>query len=101
MSSKKKTFEVEAFKKFVNEQLERTDDYATIGNFKSGLCIALEKVLHSTGNYNGFTNLYWIEGGCSAWEMNGKTEVWEDKKLYILGTADSRYKGNEYARRYY
>lgn len=99
--SKRKTISVEAFKKFVNEQLERTDDHANTGNFKSGLCIALERVLHDTGNYHGYNNLYWLEGGCSQWNANGQTENWNDKKVYILGTADSKYKGSDYARRYY
>ena len=98
---KRKTIGVDEFKKFVNEQLERTDDHATSGNFKSGLCIALERVLHDTGNYKGYNNLFWLEGGCEAWEKNGRTEVWDNKKLYILGTADSKYKGSDYARRYY
>ena len=98
---KRKTFDVESFKKFVNEQLERTDDHATIGNFKSGLCIALERVLHDTGNYQGYNILYWLEKGCDEWEKNGKPQNWGDKVFYVLGTADSKYKGCNYARRYY
>lgn len=99
--SKRKSFEVEAFKKFVNEQLKRTDEHAMTGNFKSALCVALGEVLHKSGNYNGFMHLYWDERGCSEWRANGCTEVWSEKKLYILGSTDSKYKGDEYARRYY
>jgi hypothetical protein len=98
---KRKTISVEFFKEFVNKHLERTDDYATSGDFKNGLCVALERVLHETGNYKGYGNLYWLERGCDEWVANGKTEVWPDKKLFIVGSADSKYKGSSYARRYY
>lgn len=99
--SKRKTMNVEDFKKFVNGQLERTDEFATSGTFKSGLCVALESVLHATGNYQGYNNLYWLERGCDEWRANDQTEVWADKKVYVLGTADSKYKGSDYARRYF
>ena len=99
--SKRKTFEVEAFKKFVNKQLERTDEHANNTGFKSAMCVALEKVLHDANQYNGYNHLYWSEGGCSQWEKHGKTEEWEAKRLYILGDVNSKYKGDEYARRYY
>lgn len=101
MSRKKKTFEVEKFKEYVNIQLARTDEYAT-EEFKSGLCIALQEVLHRTGNYNGFNDLYWLETGFNEWRTIGKeTEDWEEKKKYIYGSPCSKYRGSKYARRYY
>lgn len=97
----KKTFDVEEFKQYVNEQLERTDKHAT-EDFKSGLCVALGEVLHKTGNYKGYNDLYWNEIGWQEWRTIGKeTEVWEEKKLFIYGTPDSKYRGSKYARRYY
>jgi hypothetical protein len=101
MARKKKTFDVLTFKEYVNNQLSRTDDYAT-ESFKSGLCVALEEVLHRTGNYNGFSHLYWNEIGWQEWRTIGKeTEVWEEKKLFIYGTPDSKYHGSKYSRKYY
>ena len=101
MSRTKKTFDVVTFKTYVNEQLSRTDEYAT-EDFKSGLCVALQEVLHRSGNYNGYNHLYWNEIGWEKWRTIGKeTEVWEEKKLFIYGTPDSKYRGSEYARIYY
>lgn len=53
MGKQRKTFQVSEFKDYVNDCLKRTDDYAT-KEFKSGLCLALETVLHNSGNYEGF-----------------------------------------------
>ena len=98
---KRKSFDVETFKDYVNIQLSRTDKHAT-EEFKSGLCIALEQVLHRTGNYKGFNDLYWLEIGWNEWRTIGnETEDWEKKKLFIYGTPDSKYRGSKYARRYY
>jgi hypothetical protein len=98
--SKKKTLNVESFKSYVNKQLARTDGFAN-ESFKCGLATTLEHVLHATGNYNGYTQLYWDEIGWIDWRKDGETEVWEEKKKYIYGDVDSKYKGNQYARRYY
>jgi len=100
MSRTKKTFEVEKFKEYVNTQLARTDEYAD-DMFKSALCVALGEVLHRTGNYKGFTYLYWQETGFADWCKDGQTEVWGEKKKYIVGTPDTKYRGSEHARRYY
>ena len=101
MARNKKTFDVVTFKEYVNNQLARTDEYAT-EDFKSGLCIALQEVLFRTGNYNGYNDLYWNEIGWQEWRTIGKeTEDWEEKKLFIYGTPDSKYHGSKYARRYY
>lgn len=99
--AKKKTFDVEAFKVYVNKQLSRTDDFAT-NDLKYGLCVALEHVLHSTNNYKGFQDLYWEEIGFKEWSTIGKeTEDWDEKKKFIYGTENSKYHGCKYARRYY
>lgn len=100
MARCKKTFEVESFKEYVNNQLIRTDEHATDA-FKYALCIALEEVLHKTSNYKGYYDLYWHEIGFKEWWANGQTEVWEDKKNYIYGTPDSKYRGSKYSRMYY
>ena len=96
----RKTLNVKVFKDYVNKQLARTDEHAT-NDFKCGLCIALEEALRITGNYNGYSDLYWDEIGWKEWRTIGKeTEVWEEKKLYIYGTPDSKYRGSIYARFY-
>ena len=101
MARNKKTFDVETFKSYVNIQLSRTDEYAT-ESFKSGLCIALQEVLHRTGNYSGFNYLYWLETGWNEWRTIGnETEDWEKKKKFIYGTPDSKYRGCKHSRRYY
>lgn len=99
--AKRKSFDVERFKTYVNMQLSRTDKYAT-ESFKSGLCVALEEVLHRTGNYKGYSDLYWEEIGWKEWRTIGnETEDWEEKKKYIYGSADSKYHGCKSSRRYY
>ena len=99
--AKRKLFDVEAFKIYINAQLSRTDKYAT-ESFKSGLCTALEEVLHKTKNYNGYQHLYWEEIGWKEWRTIGnETEDWQEKKKFIYGTSDSKYHGCEYSRRYY
>jgi hypothetical protein len=97
--SKRKTLDIDSFKDYVNNQLARTDAFGD-ESFKSGLCTALEHVLQG-GNYKGYTQLYWDEFGFKQWLVEGQTEVWEEKKKYIYGDIDSKYKGNKYARRYY
>lgn len=98
--SKRKTLNVESFKDYINKQLARTNEFAN-ESFKAGLCTALEHVLHESGNYKGYTQLYWDEFGFKKWLAEGQTEVWEEKKKYIYGEVDSKYKGNQYSRRYY
>jgi hypothetical protein len=96
----RKTFDVKNFKDYVNNQLARTDEHAT-DDFKSGLCVALHEVLHRTGNYEGYGDLYWNEIGWKLWRTEGnETEVWEEKKKYIYGEVGSKYNGSKYSRRY-
>lgn len=88
----RKTFEVEAFKDWVNERL--ADDHPSLTqDFKRGLATALERVLHDTGNYAGFQNLYWQEQGYREWKDAGEPGF-PEKEQYITG-------GEEYSRIYY
>ena len=49
----KKTHPVADLLAFANYQLARTDEFATV-DFKAGICSMIERVLHDTGNYEGF-----------------------------------------------
>lgn len=53
--SKRKTFNVNDFKMWINERL--TSDLLT-PEHKRGLCNALDHVLHQTNNYNGYGYSY-------------------------------------------
>ena len=53
MARSRKTISVEFLLEYANSQLERQDSDATM-DFKSGVCAMIERVLHSTDNYNGF-----------------------------------------------
>jgi len=49
----KKTQPVAVILAFANYQLARTDEFAT-ADYKRGICNMIERVLHDTGNYEGF-----------------------------------------------
>ncbi len=49
----KKTHPVADLLAFANYQLARTDAIATV-DYKAGICSMIERVLHDTGNYEGF-----------------------------------------------
>ena len=53
MAKKKKTLGVSHMLDYSNNQLARTDDFASM-DFKTGVCTMIERILHDTGNYNGF-----------------------------------------------
>lgn len=55
----RKTFEVETLKNQINHMLATSENGP---NFRSGLALLLENVLHETGNYKGFR--YLLEGQC-------------------------------------
>ena len=57
MANKRITFEVDSTIAWANIQLARTDEYAT-QQFKDGICATVEHILHQTGNYNGYMELY-------------------------------------------
>ena len=49
----KKTHPVADLLAYANYQLARTDEFAT-ADYKAGICSMIERVLHDTGNYEGF-----------------------------------------------
>ena len=49
----RKTIDVEQMIKWANMQLGRTDKYVDMG-FKSGISTMIGRILHNSGNYNGF-----------------------------------------------
>jgi len=53
MAKSKKTTHVKALIQHANEQLARTDQFAT-KDLKSGICLMIEHVMHETNNYDGF-----------------------------------------------
>ena len=92
--AKKKTFNVDAFKEYVNKQLARVDEFATEA-FKAGLSLSLQEVLMRSGNYQGFNYIYWNERGGKEWHDAGEPDFPEkDKYLYGEG-------GHEYNRTYH
>lgn len=100
--AKRQTFRVEDFKAYINKQLTRTDEGMTTKK-REGLCMTLEHVLHETGNYKGYNDLYWWETGSKLWEEAGKPETFPLKDKYIHGEVGNgnKYDGCRYARRYY
>ena len=51
--AKRKTISVIEMVDYANLQLSRTDDFAT-KEFKQGIIVMVEAVLHRSDNYNGF-----------------------------------------------
>ena len=49
----RKTVDVLMLLKWANKNLAREDEFATV-DFKAGICSMIERVLHDTGNYEGF-----------------------------------------------
>jgi hypothetical protein len=79
--AKRKTCEVKSLLEFANKQLARKDDEAT-KEFKSGVCLMIERALHDTGNYHGFNYNEWVNGGCDRWQRDGCPEEGKDAYLY-------------------
>jgi len=57
--AKQKTFNVNSFKDKINAILVQPEKnfkpfINNVADYKSGLCAALEIILHESGNYNGF-----------------------------------------------
>jgi hypothetical protein len=52
----RKTIEVIEMLVWANNQLIRTDEFAT-QSFKAGICVMIEKLLMESGNYKGYRNL--------------------------------------------
>jgi hypothetical protein len=53
MAKSKKTIEVSTMLDWANEQLKRTDEFATVA-FKAGIATTIERILFNTNNYKGF-----------------------------------------------
>ena len=62
----KKTVSVETMIEYANKQLARTDEFAT-HDFKMGICIMIEQVLHRSNGYEGF--LYINNDDSTAWTV--------------------------------
>jgi hypothetical protein len=52
----RKTIEVKKVLDYVNNQLQRTDEYCD-DKFKAGMCTMIERMLYDTNQYNGYTPL--------------------------------------------
>ena len=73
-----KTFHVEKFKAWANSQLARK---SSSPQEREGIALALERVLHSTDNYRGFTYVEWqSEGGYDNWISDGSPD---DNTIYL------------------
>jgi hypothetical protein len=85
---KKKTIKVEDIRDTVNGMLLRDD---ITDDVRVGMCAVLENILHITGNYQGFNNVEWINGGWQKWVADGQPG-YPDKE---------KYAGNNTKRHYY
>ncbi len=77
--TKRKKINVIAVLTEANKQLAKQDDEAT-EDFKKGVCIMIERILMDTGNYNGYNYNIWNNGGCEAWQKDGKPDFPEKEK---------------------
>lgn len=53
----KKTIQVESLRIWANNSLKREDEFAD-QKFKAGICNAIERILHDSDNYRGFSFLH-------------------------------------------
>lgn len=56
MARTKKTIQILPLVEWSNDQLKRTDEYAT-ADFKSGICVFIERILLDSGTYQGYYHL--------------------------------------------
>jgi hypothetical protein len=73
MAKRRKTVDVSEVLARVNAFLAREDPYVT-ADMRKGAYILLEGILHETGNYAGFNNLGWMNGGHDRWVSQGKPD---------------------------
>jgi len=92
--AKRKTMNVNQIIDEANKHLARTDDGAT-QEFKIGVAVLLERILHNTGNYEGYNHNYWLKQGFKEWQDAGEPDF-PEKNKYIYGPD-----GGEYDRVYY
>jgi len=79
MGRARKTFEVAMLKDRANKLIaleSTTNDQAEI------LGRLLEPILHATGNYRGFNNIYWLAQGCDEWKAAGEP-TFPEKEQFI------------------
>lgn len=90
-------------------RINRVLGSAVSQDVKRELCALVESLLHDSGLYGGFNNLYWMQGGYKAWESNGKPEGVEKQK-FIIGPLGVEFMGRldfvnaregEWARQYF
>ena len=85
MARKLKTIKVSELKEMANDLLASSE------NGSVDLCLLLESILHKTGNYKGYNNLYWLNDGYQRWVQAGRLENETKKQFY----------GPEFKRLYY
>jgi hypothetical protein len=78
MVARRKTFDVEAFKKRCNNMIQ----HAPTKEARISIAILCEGVLMDTGNYKGFDYLAWREWGCEQWENDGRPDFPEKQKYF-------------------
>ena len=96
MARKRKTVEIESVKKQLNALLAAS--YIR-EDTKRGVCLAIEEILHNSGHYHGFGNLFWLTVGCKLWQDDGKP--YDNPGPEGIGPIPARYFGPEYERVYY
>ena len=78
----RKTFEVAKVVELANHFFASSPD-ERVGERK-GVAIAVESILHQTGNYKGYGELHWINVGYAEWVKDGEPE---DKDKYYGDTS--------------
>ena len=98
--SKRKNISVEDLKAEVNRRLAIP---SLLPEQRAVLASLLESVLHDTGNYAGYQDVYWIrEGGYEAWKASGledTIENYQTKKTFFYSADGSTV--DNYRRVYY
>jgi hypothetical protein len=93
-SKSRNTFNIVELKDWVNQQLERTDDFAD-DKFKAGLCCVIEHVLTTTNRYKGYNDNYWLKSGFQEWRKAGEPGF-PEKNKYCYGPSGQRYNRHYY-----
>ena len=65
----RKTIKVTYVKDLINKRLANEKH---TGGEKYTAAMILEEILHTTGNYKGYTHNYWVERGYDEWVKAGK-----------------------------
>jgi len=78
----RKTIKVTYVKDLINKRLANEKH---TGGEKYTAAMILEEILHTTGNYKGYTHNYWVEQGYTEWINAGKPEDCLVKDKFIHG----------------